>query len=333
MQMKLQDAINLVKAVTTAAGTGGDFIPTPLALDFIRFIFDMNWMRQLFRVITMNAPTRDFPKILGQTKVYYQDVERGAALQTGVATGTVRLTARKLMAQIRASEEILEDSQNDMDAIIREHFATQLAAAEEEAFIAGDRDHTPLTAIEANATATTWFNKDHRLSVNGILKLAGDIAGSFANENRAGNRVNAAQSALVTSLIRQAMFNMGKYGREMANLILVVNPWSKNELLDDDKLVTVEKYGPKATIITGEFGRLYGKIRVIESAYMPFGFCVMTHMNNGYIGDRRKLRLRTDDEITTDERIYVITERVDFQVQYQPALVQIFNLLSPPTTS
>jgi len=333
MDKSLQDAMNRIKAVTTSDGEGGDFIPLPLAREFIKFIFDANWMRQLFRVIPMNAPTRDFPKVLGQTKVYYQNTERGAATQTSVATGTVRLTARKFMSQINVSEEILEDAQEDIDLIVRDHFAKQLAAAEEEAMLVGDRAHALTTATESAANATTWFNKDHRLALNGLLTLAQDIVGDFDAENRAGNRVNGQAGDFSTRLAREAKFNMGKYGRTMSDLILIVNPWSANQLLDDDKLVTVEKYGPKATILTGEFGKLYGRISVVESAYMTNGHAVLTHRNNGYIGDRRKVRLRTDDEIQTDERLYVITERIDFQTQYQPALVNIYNLDEPATTS
>lgn len=330
---KLKQAVNLHKAVTTATGSGGDFIPLPLARELIGYIFDMNFMRQLFRVVTMEGPTRDYPKVLGNTKVYYQNVERGAAVQTGISTGTIRLTARKFMAQINVSEEALEDSQEDLDNLIRNHFGDQLAAAEEEAMVAGDRNHSPTTGTESAATATTWFNKDHRLAINGINTLAGDIVGSFTSENRAANRVNAGNNSLATSHIRTAMYNMGKYGRRMSDLVLIVNPWSTNQLLDDDKLVTVEKYGPNATILTGEFGKLYGRVTVIQSAYMPNGFAVLTHRNNGYIGDRRRVRIRTDDEIQTDERLYVITERIDFQCQYQPALVQIMNLEEPSTVS
>lgn len=333
MNKKLIDAINRIKAVTTTAGEGGDFIPLPLAREFIQYIFDANWMRQLFRVVNMEAPTRDYPKVLGQTKVYYQATERGAATQTGVATGTVRLTARKFMSQINVSEEILEDSQEDIDMLVRDHFAAQLAAAEEEAMLVGNRSHTPTTATESLATDTTWFTKDHRLALNGLLTLAQDIVGDFDAENRAGNRVDANGGDMSTLFVRQAKYNMGKYGRQMSDLICIVNPWSANQLLDDDKLVTVEKYGPNATILTGEFGKLYGRVTTIESAYMSAGNAVVTHRNNGYIGDRRRVRLRTDDEITTDERLYVITERIDFQTQYQPALVNIYDLETPPTTS
>lgn len=331
MSKSLNDAIK--KALSTSAGSGGDFLPTPLATEFINHVYDQNFLRQAFTNVPMTTKTRDYPKILGGTKVYYQSTEGGAGNSTGLNTGTIRLEAKKFMARMDASEEVLEDAQNDMQSIIREHFASTLASAEEEAMIQGDTAHAPSTAVEANATPTTWYTKDHRYAFNGLLTLSGDIAGSIALDTRAANRVNASGADMATAIVRQAMFNLGKYGRVMSNLILILNPWSANQLLDDSKLVTLEKYGTNATIFTGEFGKLYGKVAVINSAYCTDGYGVITHKGNPVIGDRRRVRIKQTDYIQEDTKIYVITERMDFTVMYKGALCQIYNLDTPSTAS
>lgn len=331
MNKSLNDAIR--KALSTAAGTGGDFLPTPLATEFIKYVFDQNFLRQAFTVVPMISKTRDYPKILGGTKVYYQSTEGGTAQQTGLNTGTIRLEAKKFMARMDATEEVLEDAQQDMQTIIRDHFAATLAAAEEETMIQGDPAHSPTTATESLADETTWFNKDHRLAFQGLLTLSADISGSLASDTRAANRVNAHGLDMSTAIARQAMYNLGKYGRVMSNLILILNPWSANQLLDDQKLVTLEKYGPNATIFTGEFGKLYGKVAVINSAYCTDSYGVITHKGNPVIGDRRKVRIKQMDWIQEDTKIYVITERMDFTVMYKSALCQIYNLDTPSTAS
>lgn len=327
----LNDAIR--KALSTAAGAGGDFLPTPLATEFIKHVFDQNFLRQAFTVVPMTTKTRDYPKILGGTKVYYQSTEGGAAQSTNMTTGTIRLEAKKFMARMDASEEVLEDAQSDMQTIIRDHFAATLAAAEEETMIQGNPSHAPTTANEGLADETTWFNKDHRLAFEGLLTLSADISGSIANDTRAANRVNAQGMDMSTAIARQAMYNLGKYGRVMSNLVLILNPWSANQLLDDQKLVTLEKYGPNATIFTGEFGKLYGKVAVINSAYCTDGYGVITHKGNPVIGDRRRVRIKQMDWIQEDTKIYVITERMDFTVMYKGALAQIYNLDTPSTAS
>ena len=323
----------LVKALSTASGAGGDFLPLPLANEFISYVWDENFMRQAFKTTPMTSKTKDYPKILGGTKVYYQSTEGGEATETSMDTATLRLTAKKFMAQIKISEEVIEDAAFNMEEITQDHFGQTLGAAEEEAMIVGDPDHSPTTSTEANATDTTWFTKDHRMIFYGLLTLASDIAGSIDNETRAANRVDAGGNDFSTAVARQAMYNLGKYGRVFTNLVLIINPWSANQLLDDTKLVTLEKYGPKATIFTGEIGKLYGKMRVINSAYCTDGYGILTHQKNPLIGDRRAIKLKSEDIIQNDQRRYVISERLDFLVQHKTALCQIFDLYMPATTS
>lgn len=322
----------LRKAVTTAAGEGGDFIPAPLSDTFISYVRDKNFLRQLFTVKKMSAKTLDIPKILGKTKVYYQPTELASAIKTDITTGTIRLTAKKFMAQADLSEEVLEDTTN-IGSIVKDDFAASLAAAEEEAMLVGDPDHTPTTATESLADETTWFTKDHRIIFYGLVTLAGDIAGVLEDDTRAANRVDAGGADMSTALARQAKYNLGKYGRVYNDLILIINPWSANQLLDDPKLVTLEKYGPNATIFTGEFGKLYGKMRVIESSYMPDTYGLITHVGNPIIGDRRLYKLKTMPDITVDGMQYVITSRIDFTIMHKAALCQIHNLDAPTSVS
>lgn len=330
------DLLNLAlqKAVTTAAGAGGDFLPTPLASTFIDLVREQNVFRQIFRVITMPNKTLDFPKILTGPDVYYESTElTQEAIETSLTTGTVRMTARKFMAQIKASEEIFEDSSQDMDAIIKDHFAKGLAEAEEETCLIGNRSATANAATIAAATEANWYTKDNRLAWNGLLTLGGDIVGTLSAGNRAANRVDASGGEMATLILRQLLYNLGKYGRTMSNIVVFMNPWSANQLLDDSKLVTLEKYGPKATIFTGEFGKLYGKITVINSDFVTDGYAVGTHKGNCIVGDRRKVKLKSEDIIEFDARRVVISQRADMAVEYQDAICQIWDLESPSTVS
>jgi hypothetical protein len=338
LSKSLEDAIR--KALTVAgdtAGKGADFIPTPLATEFIGFVRDENFCRQLFTSVPMTAPTRDYPKILGGSKVYYQSAEGGTVSSTlnQFKTGTVRLEAKKFMTEVILSEEVIEDSTDtgDIEMIVQDHFIAQLAAAEEEVMIAGNPAHTPTTATEASADETTWYTKDHRLAFYGLLTLAADITGDLNLGTRAANRVNAGALDMSATIVRNAIYNMGKYGRTMSNLVLMINPWSISQLLDDSKLTTLEKYGPNATIFTGEVGKLWGKVTVINSPFVTDGYGVITHKSNPMIGDRRLIKVARDVMVSEDARKFVLSERMDFQVQYLDALCQIYNLDLPSSAS
>lgn len=330
-KQSLNDAIR--KALSTSAGSGGDFLPTPLATQFIKYVREKNFLRQAFTTTRMAGKTKDYPKILGGTKVYYQSTEGGTSQKTNMNTGTVRLEAKKFMSQIDLTEEVIEDAQGDMKTIVRNHFAEQLGEAEEEAMIVGNPNHTPVTATESNATETTWFSKDHRLIFNGLLNLASDIAGDIDSDTRAANRVDAGGADMSTAIARQGMYNLGKYGRVMQNLVLIVNPWSSNQMLDDPNLKTIDKYGSNATIMTGEIGKLYGKITVINSAFCTDGYGVITHKSNPLLGDRRMIKIKEDENISDDIMFFVITSRIDFTVNYKGALCQIYDLDTPSTAS
>lgn len=321
------------KALSTAAGVGGDFLPTPLASVFIDYVRDFNFLRQMFTTTRMTSKTKDYPKVLGVSKVYYQPTEGADAIETSMVTGTLQLTAKKFMSKLVLTEEVIEDAAFDMKAISKNHLARSLSDAEEEAMIVGDPDHSPTTTTEADETSTTWFTKDPKMIFYGLLTLASDVAGSIANDTRAANRVTAGGADMSASIARQSMYNLGKYGRVYKDLVLILNPWSVNQLLDDTKLVTVDKYGPKATIHTGEIGKLYGKMTVINSSFMTDGYAVITHRINPLLGDRRMVKIKSEPNITNDTYFFVITSRLDFTVHHKGALCQIFNLDTPSTLS
>lgn len=327
----LNDALR--KALSTAAGVGGDFLPLPLATEFIKYIWDENFLRQLFRVVPMKTKTLDYPKILTKPRVFYESTEGTSAVQTDFTTATIRLTAKKFFSEIRLSMEVIEDAAQDMQAITQEHFGSALASAEEEAMLQGETAHTATETDVDAATSANWYTKDHKLIWDGLLTLSSDIAGNVDQDTRAANRVDGGGGDFTTLQARQAMYNLGKYGRVMDQLILIVNPWSANQLLDDNKLVTLEKYGPKATIFTGEFGKLYGKIIVINSAYCTDAYGVMTHRGNPVMGDRRAIKIKSEELISNDQKKFVISERADFTVMRKGALCQIHSLEAAGTES
>lgn len=330
MKKGLKDAI--AKALSTSAGEGGDFLPTPLSQEFIGYVRDNNFLRQVFDEQKMSTKTKDIAKILSGTKVYFQSTEGGTAQKSGMKTGTIRLTAKKFMAEVDLSTEVIEDAQEDMEGLIKNDFAESVATAEEESMLQGDPSHAT-TATESAANDTNWFSKDHRLIFYGLISMSGDISGNFVDDTRAANRVDAGSAEMVTAIARRAKYNLGKFGRKFNDLILILNPWSSNQLLDDPKLVTLEKYGPNATIFTGEFGKLYGKMTVIESAAMTDGYGVITHRRNPVIGDRRMVTIERDKNISEDTVLFVVTSRLDFTVKYKQALCQIYDLDMPDTTS
>ncbi len=315
----------LSKQQTTASGLGGDFLPLPIANRFIDFVNDANYCRQLFKVLTMTSKTLDMPKILSRASVYYEPTETTAAVRTTFSTGNIRFTAKKLFSKLEASSGVLEDAAFDMEQIIRDQAAEATGQAEEEAMMVGNTAATANATTPNNATATNWYQKDHRLIFDGLFTIGG--------ASGAATSVNAGGVVASSSILRQVMYNLGKYGRVMSRLVAFLNPWSANQMLDDDKVVTMDKAGNRATIFTGALFLLYGKINVIDEVYAPDGQGCMTPKNNPIIADRRKIRVEREKEIQQDMWRWVVSERIDFKVEHNDAVALVTNLDLPDAAS
>jgi hypothetical protein len=318
----MKDLKKLMKAVTIGAGQSGNvanpFLPAPLAATFIDIVTENNSFRKVFRPMPMNSRTRTIPKILTGTTVFYQPSEATEGEETSFTASTIELVAKKLFAWIEISEETFEDGVTDMYSMIRMLFARGMGIAEEQAFLTGDVDHTPTTAVKASASGNTWYTKDARMAYDGILTIG--------RESGTQQTVNGAATV---DVFGEGIYRLGLYAKQTAQLISFVNPWTANQLLRDTDLKTVDKYGPKATLLTGEIGEIFNKWKIINSDYIPNGKAVTTHRDNVVIGDRRRIKFAEDQIVKNDSVIWAISERVAMEVEYDEAVLYMHGLSKP----
>jgi hypothetical protein len=294
------------------------FLPEPLAATFIDIVTEYNNFRKIFRSMKMNSATRTIPKLLTGTEVYYQPYEATAGEETNFTASSIQLVAKKLFSWLEISEETFEDGIVDMRTMIRMLFARGMGISEEKAFLTGDVDYPNTTAVKANATDTVWFNKDARLAFDGLLTIG--------RESGTRQTVNGAATV---DVFGEAIYRMGLYAKRMGDLVSFVNPWSANQLLRDDTLLTVDKYGSKATILSGEIGKIFGKWTIINSDYIPAGEAVSTVRDNVILGDRRMVKFQEDLAIKNDSQIWAISERVAMEVEYDEAVLYMHGLQKP----
>jgi len=298
------------------------FLPDPLAAEFIDVVTEVNNFRKMFRSFKMKSRLRTVPKLLQGTEVYYQPDEATDGEGTSFKAGNISLLAKKLFAWIDISEETFEDGVADMAAMIRMIFARGMGSAEEKAFLTGDVSHTPLTSDKSLATGNLWFNKDARLAFDGILTIAKDSGVVFP--------VNGNATA---DVFGEAIYHLGLYSKQASELISFINPWSANQLMRDEDLTTVDKYGEKATLYTGEIGKIWNKWRLINSDYVPFGESVTTIAENVVIGDRRRVKFAQDSNVKNDSQTWAISERIAMEVEHDDACLAMTGLAMPPSAS
>jgi len=296
---------------TETAGEGAEWIPTEFSREIIERVRLQLKVAALHPRIDMPTNPYKLP-VAGADAVAYlvpEALEDEAVKIKASTPGTkvVTLYAKKLGARTIFSEELSEDAIVPILPYIKDQIVTALATAQETATINGD---TSATHLDADVTSS-W---DARKAWDGYRKLTLPEA-------------KLDLSTFNTSNLRALRAKLGKYGVDPAKLAWVCSISVYNKFLSLDEVITVDKYGPNATILRGELAKL-DNIPVIVSEYVREDLnasgvydgtttdrtIVLLVYRPGFIyGDRRKATLRTKEDIETDQTIVVSTQRLAFE--------------------
>ena len=145
------------------------------------------------------------------------------------------------MAAFLFSRSVEADSAAAILPFVRGKLVQAFVEAEEQTILDGDTDgthqDTDVQALGATDVRTAW---------DGLRKKA------LAQTATAGS------GALTAAQVKTLRATMGKWGINPSDLALIVGVNGYYDLLGDDNLLTVEKLGPKATILNGQLGMIYG---------------------------------------------------------------------------
>jgi HK97 family phage major capsid protein len=311
----------LRKAMYSSGGTnvGTEWVPTgysPKLYDKVRLSLKC---AALHEMIDMPNNPYTSPVILTDTTGYLVSERTGDddTLTAGyritastLGTTSMTLTAKKLGGRIWFSEELSEDSIVPILPTVQKNMVQALAVAIEQAMINGD---TTSTHMDLDVTAAT----DARKAWNGYR----DMCQSAAKVSLATFNADTIAS------VRTAM---GKYGVETSELAWICSIGGYMKLLtlrdaqNNATVITLDKYGPQATIKTGELGQLFGS-PIIVSEYVrenlnasavydgtttskTIMLCVYTPAIK--LGNRRTLKIKTAEDIHTDQNVLVATLRM-----------------------
>ena len=375
---------------TIAGGIGNTFLTEPLHAEFVKLLEEASFVRQIAKTVTMTQPTLRVPAITSGLQVYYHGEQGQEATETVMSAGDFTLEARKIMAQVIATAELYEDSQQNIEQIITGDFVRAIAQAEEQAFLLGritpadastpimgdiDGGTVPSASGAKNSindltkfirqtglNASDTFQYNHWGTVTGSDSASalsatqavntsplnicdGVLTVALDEDNIVDMKESAFRGGTAYKAVREAIFRMGLLGRDRTQLILVLNPVASNQLLQSDELMTLDKYGANATILTGEVGSLFG-VKIIESSFIPSngittagdtltattwgkgGYGVLVHKPSLLLGDLRKVQVENERIIQNDAYRTVISERLAFGVERRNCAVAIGNIAS-----
>jgi len=316
---ELERNTELRKAMDTAAsGEGGAWVPTMFSAQLIDDIRLALRVSALFPSITMPAGAGAFEvPVQGARRDAYlvgeatADSGNTAYPASTPPTAKITFTAIKHALRILFSDELEEDSAIAIMPLVRSELVYALANAEESAVVNGD---TAGTHQDSNVTAATDVQK----SFNGLRKHSGGSSGDAAVDI----------GTLSLANLRSIRQGMGKFGTNPADLAWVVGLSGYIQLLGLSEVVTVDKFGPAATVTNGTLGFLDG-IPIVVSEHVKQNLnatgvydgttttktvMLLAHQPSFYKAEKPGgLKVESDRDINIGQNIMVASRRYDFK--------------------
>lgn len=285
-----------------------DWVPTTLSARLQQEVHLALKVAALHERIPMPSQPYELPYIAGGTTGYLAGeatAEDSPRIKKSKMTpGKVVFDAKKIAARVILTEELVEDAIIPCLPLLKKDIVGAIATAIETATINGDTTspHQDTDITDARDARKAWMG--YRKLAQATLDMAG---------------------TLTASKIKVLRGLMGVYGVNPNKLALICSMLGYLALTDLTEVKTLDQYGPKATIITGELAKI-DNIPIVVSEWsrddldadglyaLGGGFTqlLMVYKDAMLYGDRRNVTVKTDFDIERDQNILVATQRLAF---------------------
>lgn len=323
---------------TATSGDGSEWVPTNMSRELVDAIFLPLAVASRFRRITMTSKAFDMPRIEGRARAVnmsqatsLNDYYTHLAEVNAPSSNKVTFTAGKLGVTLPYSYEIDDDAIVPMGEMLLAALRDGIGASIEDAVINGVYGSFAVldNASVGNELWTTASAAQGRDLWHGIRR---QVQLSSATTTDGGT--------FATSVLRACRKELGRYGVDPKKLLWIVSPNSYNAFLGLTEVLTVDKYGANATILSGEIGKIDGiPIVVSEFVYSTLAstglytgagqtktIAVLVYVDAYAFGDRNMVTVEQDKSITAQQNILVGSWRGDFQ-KLQPDAEKTENVV------
>lgn len=314
MVAKYSSAIRGHKAMTSVGvGIGDEWVPTDLSSELQRRFYATSDLAAIISAREIDMPTQpyEYPLVTTRPVFYLETTENVEATPSNIGTSKVTLNAKKMMGRVDFSYELEEDSIIPILPMVQELLSAAAADAYESAIINGDT-----TAVHMDSD-TQAVPKAAERAFDGLRKYAKDVAGLWVDLSTGG---------LTEANLRSMKKRMGKYGARPRDLIWLVGPGAINDMMGITNVTTIEKYGPRATLVTGELTSFLGipivvsermredlnALGVYDGVTTTRGGILLVSLSNFLAGRRREFTVEVDRDIKTQTHFVVASFRRAF---------------------
>jgi hypothetical protein len=289
-------------------------VPTNMAASLWEDFFLASRIAGQFTTIDMPSNPFDVPLGLGDT-TWRKGSENTATTATDLTTAKSTLTATELVTEVNWSYTLAEDSIVALMPAVRSRLAISGAEVIDAFMLNADSTDAATGNINldnADPSADSYYLSGGQDGIRHLWLVDNTSQG-----------VDAGGDALADGDVLNALDAMGKYAVNPEQVIIIADASTYLKgLLGGTNVRTVDKYGPGATILTGELAR-YSGVPIIVSASAPLtqsdgkanaasntlGQLSLANRNMWYVGFRRNLLIEVDRDIQRRQYIMVVSLR------------------------
>ena len=317
----LEDWQSNLKAAmdSTTAGSGDELVDTQEARALWDDVNLETAVAPLFAAVQMPSNPFQIPLQLGDVN-WYPGTENTATTGSAPATARQTMTAHELVAEVPWSYDLDEDAVIAMMEELRRSLLRNAHEVIDDVILNGDITlQNNINADGATIAANTAGSGHFLVGFDGLLHLPLVDNAAMANNH------NAAVSADMFNEIRG---KLGKYGVRPSELAYVTDVNTFIKSLSIDSFRTLDKFGPQATVLTGQLGAVEG-IPVIVSEQMRLadadgkitnggnantkGRLLIVNRSQWRVGFKRELTIETVRDAQKRQNVMVVSFRIALQ--------------------
>ena len=303
---------------SVSAGRGDEIVPTGMASRLWDDVHQETRVASLFNRIDMPTNPFDIPLQLGDVN-WYPGTENTATAESTTKTAKQTLTAYELVAEVPWSLTLDEDAVFAVLPEVRRTLVRNAAEVIDDVLLNADR--TAANGINADGATlqTSTAGKAHFLmGFDGLLHLP-----LVDNTGQGVSQADDISSAAYLNLLKK----LGKYGLSQSETVFVTDVATFTSSLGLAAVETVDKLGPKATILSGQLASIYGHPLVVSgqmrladadgkvtSGGNTYDRGRLLAVNTGQwrVGFRRNLMIETERNIQKRQNVMVVSMRLGF---------------------
>ena len=304
---------------STTAGAGDELVDTQEARALWDDVNLETSIAPLFNTVQMPSNPFQIPLQLGDVN-WYPGTENVAARGSALTTARQTLTAYELVAEVPWSYDLDEDGVIAMMEELRRSLLRNAREVIDDVLLNSDTTRTNnINADGATISPTDAGKAQWLLGFDGILHLP-----LVDNSGQANNH----QAAVSDDMFNEVRAKLGKYGVRPSEVAYICDINTYIRALSIGNFRTLDKFGPQATVLTGQLGAVEGVPVIVSEQMRPAdadgkvtdsgntattGRLLILNRTQWLVGFKRELAIETVRDPQKRQNIMVVSFRIALQ--------------------